>query len=174
MVDAAILIADRKSTGRNEEKEIENMEQLMIKDMIKALKCIASQNEEGDCYADRENYMHMEDDNYKRLVCANGEDLVDRFSEKGVIGCPYHQNKYDCCLEDGDLFWMKDVAELLEKQIPKTIKMNDEIKYLDGEGVGWVCPGCNTVIFDFGIYDYCPHCGQRLEWRDDNIEAESN
>lgn len=67
-----------------------------------------------------------------------------------------------------------DVEELLEKQIPKIINMNDEIKYLDGEGVGWVCPTCNIIIFDFGIYDYCPHCGQKLEWRDDNIEAESN
>lgn len=67
-----------------------------------------------------------------------------------------------------------DLKSAIEKQIPKTINMNDEIKYLDGEGVGWVCPGCNTVIFDFGIYDYCPHCGQKLEWRDDNIEAESN
>lgn len=67
-----------------------------------------------------------------------------------------------------------DLKSAIEKQIPKTINMNDEIKYLDGESVGWACPGCNTVIFDFGIYDYCPHCGQKLEWRDDNIEAESN
>lgn len=67
-----------------------------------------------------------------------------------------------------------DLKSAIEKQIPKIINMNEEIKYLDGEGVGWVCPGCNTVIFDFGIYDYCPHCGQKLEWRDDNIEAESN
>ena len=52
--------------------------------------------------------------------------------------------------------------------------MDGEIKYLDGESVGWVCPTCNVIIFDFGIYDYCPHCGQKLEWRDDNIEAESN
>lgn len=96
------------------------MKQLMVEDMIKALKCIASQD------------------------------------------------------VDGDLSWMKDIAELLEKQIPKIINMYDEIKYLDGQSVGWVCPTCNVIIFDFGIYDYCPHCGQKLEWRNDNIEAESN
>ena len=67
-----------------------------------------------------------------------------------------------------------DLKSAIEKQIPKSINMNDEIKYLDGEGVGWVCPTCNVIIFDFGIYDYCPHCGQKLEWRDDNIETESN
>ena len=150
------------------------MKQLMVEDMIKALKCIASYDEEGDCYADCENFIHMGDDNYKRFVCANSEDLKDFSSEKnGVIGCPYHQNKYDCCLEDGDLSWMKDVAELLKKQIPKTINMDEAIEYLSGEDIGWICPGCNTVIFDFGIYDYCPHCGQKLEWRDDN-ETESD
>lgn len=67
-----------------------------------------------------------------------------------------------------------DLKSAIEKQIPKIINMNDEIKYLDGQSVGWVCPTCNIIIFDFGIYDYCPHCGQKLEWRDDNIEAESN
>lgn len=67
-----------------------------------------------------------------------------------------------------------DLKSAIEKQIPKIINMNDKIKYLDGEGVGWVCPTCNTIHSDFGIYDYCPYCGQKLEWRDDNIEAESN
>lgn len=67
-----------------------------------------------------------------------------------------------------------DLKSAIEKQIPKIINMDDEIKYLDGQSVGWVCPTCNVIIFDFGIYDYCPHCGQKLEWRDDNIEAESN
>lgn len=67
-----------------------------------------------------------------------------------------------------------DLKSAIEKQIPKIINMDDEIKYLDGQSVGLVCPTCNVIIFDFGIYDYCPHCGQKLEWRDDNIEAESN
>ena len=38
------------------------MERLILDDMIKALKCVASQDAEGDCYADHENFMHIEDD----------------------------------------------------------------------------------------------------------------
>lgn len=91
------------------------MERLILDDMIKALKCIASQDGEGDCYADHENFNHMEDDNYKRLVCRDGENLKDNISGREAVGCPYHQKKYGCCFEDGELYWLKDVAEFLEE-----------------------------------------------------------
>ena len=90
------------------------MERLTLDDMIKALKCVASQDTVGDCYADHENFIHM-DDEHKRIVCGTGEDLRDYVSGKEAIGCPYHQNTYGCCFEDGELYWLKDVAELLEE-----------------------------------------------------------
>lgn len=148
--------------------------QLMVEDMIKSLKCIASQDADGDCYMEHENFKHIGDENYKPIVCEAGENLRDPISGEDTISCPYYNKTFKQCLDDGDLSWMKDIAELLEKQIPKIINMDDEIKYLDGQSVGWVCPTCNTIHFVFGIYDYCPHCGQKLEWRNDNIEAESN
>lgn len=91
------------------------MERLTLDDMIKALKCVASQDTEGDCYKDHENFKHMEDDKYKRIVCETGEDLRDYTSGKEAVGCPYRQNTYGCCFEDGELYWLKDVAELLEE-----------------------------------------------------------
>lgn len=91
------------------------MERLTLDDMIKALKCVASQDTEGDCYKDHENFKHMEDDKYKRIVCGTGEDLRDYISGKEAVGCPYHQNTYGCCFEEGELYWLKDVAELLEE-----------------------------------------------------------
>lgn len=91
------------------------MERLMLEDMIKALKCISSQDAEGDCYADHENFMHMQDDEHKRIICETGKDLRDYISGKEAVGCPYHQNTYGCCFEDGELYWLKDVAELLEE-----------------------------------------------------------
>lgn len=91
------------------------MERLTLDDMIKALKCVASQDTEGDCYKDHENFKHMEDDKYKRIVCGTGEDLRDYIGGKEAVGCPYHQNAYGCCFEDGELYWLKDVAELLEE-----------------------------------------------------------
>lgn len=90
------------------------MERLTLDDMIKALKCVASQDTVGDCYADHENFMHMHD-KHKRIVCGTGEDLRDYIGGKEAVGCPYHQNTYGCCFEDGELYWLKDVAELLEE-----------------------------------------------------------
>lgn len=91
------------------------MGELTLDDMIKALRCVASQDAEGDCYKDHENFKHMEDDKYKRIVCETGEDLRDYISGKEAVGCPYHQNTYGCCFEEGELYWLKDVAELLEE-----------------------------------------------------------
>lgn len=91
------------------------MERLTLEKMVKALKCVASQDREGDCYADHENFNHMEDDEYKHIVCGTGENLKDRISGKDAVGCPYHQKTYGTCFEDGKLFWLKDVAELLEE-----------------------------------------------------------
>lgn len=91
------------------------MKRLILEDMIKALKCISSQDAEGDCYMDHENFKHMEDDKYKRIVCETGENLRDYISGKDAVGCPYHQKAYGTCYEDGELYWLKDVAELLEE-----------------------------------------------------------
>lgn len=93
------------------------MERLTLDDMTKALKCVASQDREGDCYADNENFKHMEDedDKYKRIICGTGENLKDFISGREAVGCPYYQKKYGCCFEDGELYWLKDVAELLEE-----------------------------------------------------------
>ena len=91
------------------------MERLTLDDMIKALKCVASQDTEGDCYKDHENFKHMEDDKYKRIVCETGEDLRDYTSGKEAVGCPYYQDTYGCCFEDGEVYWLKDAAELLEE-----------------------------------------------------------
>lgn len=90
------------------------MERLTLDDMIKALRCVAGQDTEGDCYADHENFMHM-DDKCKRIICGTGKDLRDYISGKESVDCPYYQNTYGCCFEDGELYWLKDVAELLEE-----------------------------------------------------------
>ena len=89
------------------------MERLMFEDMIKALKCVGSQNSLGECYADREAYMHMGDENYKRIFCGTGKELYIKGTP--TEGCPYYQKNYGVSPEDGDLYWLKDVAELLEE-----------------------------------------------------------
>ena len=51
----------------------------------------------------------------------------------------------------------KLIREALEKQIPKKLKDN-----------GWLyCPFCGRdVLMD--KFDYCPHCGQALDWSENN------
>lgn len=75
------------------------MERLTLDDMIKALKCVASQDTVGECYADHENFMHNMDDEYKSIVCGTGEDLRDYVTGKEAVGCPYYQDTYGCCFE---------------------------------------------------------------------------
>lgn len=95
------------------------MERLTIDDMIKALRCVASQDTVGDCYADHENFIHI-DDKHKRIVCGTGEDLRDYISGKEAVGCPYHQNTYGCCFEDGDTVYRVN-AGAKQPIIPMTV-----------------------------------------------------
>lgn len=130
------------------------MERLTLDDMIKALKCVASQDTIGDCYAGHENFMHRNDE-HKRIVCGTGEDLRDYISGKEAVGCPYYQNTYGCCFENGELYWLKDVAELLKEL--KSYKDLEE----QGLIVRLPCKVGDTVwvvtspinVFDYDEYD---------------------
>lgn len=122
------------------------MERLTLDDTIKALRCVASQDTGGGCYADHENFIHM-DDEYKRIVRGTGEDLRDPISDKEAVGCPYYQDTYECCFEDGGLYWLKDVAELLEELksykdleeqgllVRLPCKVGDLVFIIDGENI---------------------------------------
>lgn len=138
------------------------MERLTLDDMIKALKCVANQDAVGDCYADHENFMHMHD-KHKRIICGTGEDLRDYIGGKKVVGCPYHQNTYGCCFEDGEMYWLKDVAELLEEL--KSYKEAEE------QGLLVRLP-CKEAYTQSGNYVYliadceivkCVHCGLGID-----------
>ena len=133
------------------------MERLTLEDMIKALKCVSSQDAEGDCYMDHENFKHMEDDKYKRIVCGTGENLKDWMSGRDAVGCPYHQKTYGTCYEDGELYWMKDVAELLEE-----LKSD---KDLEEQGLLVSLPANkNAEIYLISSrWTICSKCGSRFD-----------
>lgn len=133
------------------------MERLTLEDMIKALKCISSQDAEGDCYMDHENFKHMEDDKYKRIVCETSENLRDYISGKEAVGCPYHQNTYGCCFEDGELYWLKDVAELLEEL--KSYKEAEE----QGLLVRLPANKNKEIYIISSRWTVCSECGSRFD-----------
>lgn len=101
-----------------------------IENLCKALRCIASQDEFGDCYADR----------HDKVICRN--DPLE-----GYTTCPYYQDDYGVCAEDGELFWLSEVAELLEGKT--------------GEWSGTVCTRCGASVSNYYDCDYCPNCGSK-------------
>ena len=62
----------------------------------------------------------------------------------------------------------KLAIEALEKQIPKKPTLSGD-GYWDGELVldTWECPNCDKDYeVDYDDYDYCPNCGQKIDWSD--------
>lgn len=56
--------------------------------------------------------------------------------------------------------------EALEKQLPMEPDYEGD-GYADGELVydTWICPNCGRHYeVDYDDYEYCPQCGQRIDW----------
>lgn len=75
---------------------------------------------------------------------------------------------------------MNDIQELVDKATPKKPKVyTDTRNYIDFEGncsgsyeVNVLeCPKCGSYLFDEDdqskACDYCPHCGQRIDWSEE-------
>lgn len=75
------------------------------RDLIKALRCLASQKADGFCYEDIYNLTHKND---PEMSCYG--------LTPGTVKCPYNQKEYDVCFEDGQCSeWLEMAADLLEK-----------------------------------------------------------
>ena len=60
--------------------------------------------------------------------------------------------------------------QALEKQIPKTPTYEGDGYAPDGTFVWdeWLCPCCGKRYeVDYDDYDFCPNCGQKLDWSDE-------
>lgn len=59
--------------------------------------------------------------------------------------------------------------QALEKQIPKPPTYEGD-GYSNGQLVydTWICPCCgHHYEVDYDDYEYCPHCGQHIDWRNE-------
>lgn len=62
--------------------------------------------------------------------------------------------------------------QALEKQIPQSPDYEGD-GYSNGKLVydTWICPCCEQHYeVDYDNYEYCPHCGQHIDWRNENEE----
>lgn len=72
-------------------------------------------------------------------------------------------------------FTLKSLLESREKQTPKKPD-------LEGDGYGddgvliydtWICPCCGKCYeIDYEEYDYCPNCGQAIDWSARNEDTD--
>lgn len=66
----------------------------------------------------------------------------------------------------------EEIISLKERNTPKKPDYEGD-GYADGELVydTWICPNCGTKYeVDYDEYDYCPECGQAIDWRVDEDE----
>lgn len=82
-----------------------------------------------------------------------------------VITLATHSDYYNKGRDDQDIYLIKAIVK---KEIPKKHGfVNDGYAYGYPVYDTWICPYCGThyqIIFD--KHDYCPHCGQRIDFGD--------
>lgn len=69
-------------------------------------------------------------------------------------------------------FTEKEIVSAIEKQIPKKPIITID-GFFNGQPIydTWACPNCGKVNeTDFEDYEYCPICGQSLDWSDHPTE----
>ena len=93
------------------------------------------------------------------------EDYRMVLHEAKSMGCKEIRAVYNIPLKN-----MEMIVQALEKQIPKKPSPIDYKKYIDVvknakflRGGFW-CPNCKHVVYS-GCY--CPDCGQKLDWSDE-------
>lgn len=63
----------------------------------------------------------------------------------------------------------KDIKKLVDKATPKKPFYEADGYDENGELIydTWICPNCNHYYeVDYDDYDYCPNCGQAIDWSD--------
>ena len=76
----------------------------------------------------------------------------------------------DCKFTEEDYKANTMAIQALEKQIPKKPDIEgdgyDSARYLVYDT--WICPTCGiSYEIDYDEYDYCPACGQAIDWSDE-------
>ena len=99
-----------------------------------------------------------------KLDCMNKCDVFEREHSRNKDLC----DSCDYCYSQGNFGQQKEAFEFainaLGKQIPKKLKEHTQSQY----GCIPVCGVCNGIMdLMQGDLNYCPNCGQKLNWESD-------
>ena len=92
------------------------------------------------------------------------EDYRMVLHEAKSMGCNEIKALYNIPLKN-----MEMIVQALEKQIPKKTIYEGDGYAPDGSFIFdiWICPRCcKRYEVDYDDYDYCPNCGQKIDWSD--------
>lgn len=113
----------------------------------------------------------------------NEENIIRALEENRryrAIGTPEElqdmKNNYFEALSDWRQYrkigTLDECRKAKEKQTPQSPTYEGD-GYSNGQLVydTWVCPCCGqTYEVDYDDYEYCPKCGQHIDWSDENEE----
>ena len=77
--------------------------------------------------------------------------------------------KYQYVTTDGVYKDIKTLGELVDKETPKKPDYEGDSYDFNGEIIydTWICPNCDKRYeVDYDDYDYCPNCGQKIDWEE--------
>ena len=99
-----------------------------------------------------------------RISTTNAE-AIEKFKKikRGNIYLIHQRCEGKVVIEDYSLCDMAISA--LEKQIPKELIAEGD-GYADGKMVydSFYCPSCDYHMEDYEVKNYCPNCGQAIDW----------
>ena len=90
-------------------------------EIIKALECMASVNENGLCYAEQENIKRMKEGK-PYIVCSNIKD--EKFE-----CCPHYQEPFDTCMDDGShQKALQSALDIITRQKAEIERLKEHLK----------------------------------------------
>ena len=99
-----------------------------------------------------------------KLIESMADDYSNVLKEAKSMGCNEIKALYNIPLKN-----MEMIVQALEKRIPKKPTYEGDGYAPDGTFVFdiWICPSCcKRYEVDYDDYDYCPNCGQKIDWSD--------
>lgn len=96
------------------------------------------------------------------------QEALDRVKEIYIYLCDEFNLKKSAVKMNDDI---EVLQELVDKAVPKKPFYEADGYDENGELIydTWICPNCNHYYeVDYDDYDYCPNCGQVIDWSDED------